>query len=181
MLLLTWTSTCAVVTPYCLQVTKIERVQNGAMWDNYLAQRKLKLKKYARGIASGDVRLNSSSAGGGLCIERRLWHGTGRGNVTPYQLVQLESGWCASYAAQGSCGKGTYFAPDPEYSKNGYASMHKGHNQLILADVLIGAQPCNFNNVLHVIFGFRTCSGSNVEAYTGKCAMQVPLRQLHKA
>ena len=66
-----------------LQISAIERVQNGAMLEAYQNQRDYMERKYAPGFANGGVRTNARSAGEGLTIERELWHGSKQ--VDPHQ------------------------------------------------------------------------------------------------
>jgi hypothetical protein len=66
-----------------VQITKLERVQNPVLWDAYLSHRNLICRKYGKGLGHGSLRVNKRAPGSGAPIERPLWHGTGRGNITP--------------------------------------------------------------------------------------------------
>jgi Poly(ADP-ribose) polymerase catalytic domain len=128
----------AMTGTHSLQLVKLERVQNTDMWLSYEAMRKHVLTvKYATGAAQGRVKVNAAAPGDGEPVERALWHGTR--SLPPHDLASTDVGWCASYAAPGSFGKGSYFATDPNYSLWGYAfGIAGGEKQLILADVLTG-------------------------------------------
>ena len=79
-----------------------------------------------------------------LALEQTLWHGTGRGQTSPHALCRSAQGWSAGRARDTGLtnGTGTYFAPTPAYPARSFYSVCRrtGDRQLIMADVLLGAQ-----------------------------------------
>ena len=82
------------------------------------------------------IRMNNDAPGNAPVLERRLWHGTRR--LNPKTIASSAVGWCATFANQGSCGSGSYFAPHASYSINDFASRTEGGSQVMLVDVLTG-------------------------------------------
>ena len=109
------------------------------MWGVYQRQRDVLLNvKYDR----SKIRMNNDAPGNAPVLERRLWHGTGGLNpndgINPKTIASSAVGWCATFARQGSCGRGSYFAPHASYSIKGFASRTEGGSQVMLVDVLTG-------------------------------------------
>ncbi|XDV54097.1 hypothetical protein PO909_022466 [Leuciscus waleckii] len=101
-------------------IIKIERVQNSALWRNYM------IKKEE--LEDKNNHKNN---------EQRLFHGTG-----PDKTDQINHhGFNRSYAgAHGAMyGNGSYFAVDPNYSAQGYSKSDVNrHKRMYLARVLVG-------------------------------------------
>ncbi|XP_050977095.1 protein mono-ADP-ribosyltransferase PARP14-like isoform X2 [Labeo rohita] len=99
---------------------KIERVQNSALWRNYM------IKKEE--LEDKNKHKNN---------EKLLFHGTG-----PDTTDQINNhGFNRSFAGMHGAlyGNGTYFAVDPSYSSKGYSKPdNKGHKRMYLARVLVG-------------------------------------------
>ncbi|XP_038559138.1 protein mono-ADP-ribosyltransferase PARP14-like isoform X2 [Micropterus salmoides] len=107
-------------TGLAANIISIDRVQNTTLWQSYqLLKKQLEVK---------NQHTNN---------ERRLFHGTGANSIN---LINTQ-GFNRSYAGtQGAMyGNGSYFAVDPGYSANGYATPDaKGHKRMYLARVLVG-------------------------------------------
>lgn len=114
-----------------LQVKRIQRVQNKVLWGKYRGHRTwLRDEKYQGRVTN-------------VNLETRLWHGTGRGSITPEKLAMSVTGWDTSYSKVAAYGHGCYFAVSPLYPNNGYFSTtQNGYRQLLLADVLTGMHCC---------------------------------------
>ncbi|XP_059395063.1 protein mono-ADP-ribosyltransferase PARP14-like [Carassius carassius] len=101
-------------------IIKIERVQNCALWRNYM------IKKEE--LEDKNKHKNN---------EKLLFHGTG-----PDTTDQINNqGFNRSFAGKNGAmyGNGTYFAVDPSYSVKGYSTPDaKGHKRIYLARVLVG-------------------------------------------
>ncbi|XP_026129260.1 poly [ADP-ribose] polymerase 14-like isoform X1 [Carassius auratus] len=101
-------------------IITIERVQNVALWRNYM------IKKEE--LEDKNKHTNN---------ERRLFHGTG-----PDKTDQINHhGFNRSFAGMHGAmyGNGTYFAVDPSYSARGYSKPDvNGHKRMYLARVLVG-------------------------------------------
>ncbi|XP_026129256.1 poly [ADP-ribose] polymerase 14-like isoform X1 [Carassius auratus] len=101
-------------------IITIERVQNFALWRNYM------IKKEE--LEDKNKHTNN---------ERRLFHGTG-----PDKTDQINHhGFNRSFAGMHGAmyGNGTYFAVDPSYSARGYSKPDvNGHKRMYLARVLVG-------------------------------------------
>ncbi|KTF83272.1 hypothetical protein cypCar_00029796 [Cyprinus carpio] len=109
-------------------IITIERVQNSALWRNYM------IKKEE--LEDKNKHKNN---------EKRLFHGTGPDNIDQIN----NNGFNRSFAGMHvycSCsflaamyGNGTYFAVDPNYSAQGYSAPDaNGHKRMYLARVLVG-------------------------------------------
>uniref|UniRef100_A0A671M0P1 Poly [ADP-ribose] polymerase n=2 Tax=Sinocyclocheilus anshuiensis TaxID=1608454 RepID=A0A671M0P1_9TELE len=102
------------------KITEIERVQNNALWKNYM------IKKEE--LEDKNKHKNN---------EKRLFHGTG-----PDKTDQINNhGFNRSFAGMHGAmyGNGTYFAVDPSYSAQGYSAPDaKGHKRMYLVRVLVG-------------------------------------------
>uniref|UniRef100_A0A671LYU6 Poly [ADP-ribose] polymerase n=1 Tax=Sinocyclocheilus anshuiensis TaxID=1608454 RepID=A0A671LYU6_9TELE len=101
------------------KITEIERVQNNALWKNYM------IKKEE--LEDKNKHKNN---------EKRLFHGTG-----PDKTDQINNhGFNRSFAGMHAMyGNGTYFAVDPSYSAQGYSAPDaKGHKRMYLVRVLVG-------------------------------------------
>ncbi|RXN11599.1 poly [ADP-ribose] polymerase 14-like isoform X1 [Labeo rohita] len=101
-------------------IIEIERVQNSALWRNYM------IKKEE--LEDKNKHKNN---------EKLLFHGTG-----PDTTDQINNhGFNRSFAGMHGAlyGNGTYFAVDPSYSSKGYSKPdNKGHKRMYLARVLVG-------------------------------------------
>uniref|UniRef100_A0A8C1MH48 Poly [ADP-ribose] polymerase n=2 Tax=Cyprinus carpio TaxID=7962 RepID=A0A8C1MH48_CYPCA len=101
-------------------IITIERVQNSALWRNYMIKKE----------ELEDKNKHTKN-------EKRLFHGTG-----PDKTDQINNhGFNRSFAGMHGAmyGKGTYFAVDPSYSAKGYSKPDaKGHKRIYLARVLVG-------------------------------------------
>uniref|UniRef100_A0A672TDR8 Poly [ADP-ribose] polymerase n=1 Tax=Sinocyclocheilus grahami TaxID=75366 RepID=A0A672TDR8_SINGR len=101
-------------------IIKIERVQNCALWRNYM------IKKEE--LEDKNKHKNN---------EKCLFHGTG-----PHTTDQINNqGFNRSFAGMNGAmyGNGTYFAVDPCYSAKGYCKADaNGHKRMYLAKVLVG-------------------------------------------
>nr|XP_017213521.2 poly [ADP-ribose] polymerase 14 isoform X1 [Danio rerio] len=107
-------------TGLTFKIIEIERVQNSALWRNYM----IKMNE----LEDKNQHKNN---------ERRLFHGTGSDTT---DLIN-NHGFNRSYAGMHGAmyGKGSYFAVDPSYSAKGYSKPDaKGHKRMYLAKVLVG-------------------------------------------
>ncbi|XP_073770751.1 protein mono-ADP-ribosyltransferase PARP14 isoform X2 [Danio rerio] len=107
-------------TGLTFKIIEIERVQNSALWRNYM----IKMNE----LEDKNKHKNN---------ERRLFHGTGSDTT---DLIN-NHGFNRSYAGMHSAiyGKGSSFAVDPSYSAKGYSKPDaKGHKRMYLAKVLVG-------------------------------------------
>ncbi|XP_039902752.1 protein mono-ADP-ribosyltransferase PARP14-like isoform X3 [Simochromis diagramma] len=104
-----------------VNIISIERVQNPTLWQNYQI-----LKKQ---MEAKNKHKNN---------EKLLFHGTRAKSV---DLIN-DKGFNRSYAGTNvgaAIGKGSYFAVNPNYSAQGYASPDaKGHKRMYQAKVLVG-------------------------------------------
>ncbi|XP_016128950.1 poly [ADP-ribose] polymerase 14-like [Sinocyclocheilus grahami] len=102
------------------KIIEIERVQNSALWKNYM------IKKEE--LEDKNKHKNN---------EKRLFHGTG-----PDKTDQINNhGFNRSFAGMHGAmyGNGSYFAVDPHYSAQGYSAPDaKGHKRMYLVRVLVG-------------------------------------------
>ncbi|KTG46693.1 hypothetical protein cypCar_00039653 [Cyprinus carpio] len=102
------------------KIIEIERVQNNALWKNYM------IKKEE--LEDKNKHKNN---------EKRLFHGTG-----PDKTDQINNnGFNRSFAGMHGAmyGNGSYFAVDPHYSAKGYSKPDaKGHKRMYLVRVLVG-------------------------------------------
>uniref|UniRef100_A0A673LIG0 Poly [ADP-ribose] polymerase n=1 Tax=Sinocyclocheilus rhinocerous TaxID=307959 RepID=A0A673LIG0_9TELE len=102
------------------KIIEIERVQNNALWKNYM------IKKEE--LEDKNKHKNN---------EKRLFHGTG-----PDKTDQINNhGFNRSFAGMNGAmyGNGSYFAVDPHYSAQGYSAPDaKGHKRMYLVRVLVG-------------------------------------------
>ncbi|TSV15231.1 Poly [ADP-ribose] polymerase 14 [Bagarius yarrelli] len=101
-------------------ILKIERIQNETLWKNYMNQKEYLEKK--------NKHQNN---------EKQLFHGTGADKIAKIN----ERGFNRSFAGMHGAmyGNGVYFAVDPKYSANGYATPDpQGHKRIYLARVLVG-------------------------------------------
>ncbi|XP_016410818.1 poly [ADP-ribose] polymerase 15-like [Sinocyclocheilus rhinocerous] len=98
----------------------IKRVQNSALWRNYMIKKE----------ELEDKNKHTKN-------EKRLFHGTG-----PDKTDQINNhGFNRSFAGMHGAmyGNGTYFAVDPNYSAQGYSAPDaKGHKRMYLVRVLVG-------------------------------------------
>jgi hypothetical protein len=105
--------------PSC-QVHKIERIQNKWLWKKYVNQREI-------------IELKNN----GESNEKYLFHGT-RSNP-PENIYKDEVGFDMRYSAQGSWGRGCYFAYNASYSGGGYEyQLSSGKKQMFFARVAVG-------------------------------------------
>uniref|UniRef100_A0A3Q3GV61 Poly [ADP-ribose] polymerase n=1 Tax=Labrus bergylta TaxID=56723 RepID=A0A3Q3GV61_9LABR len=107
-------------TGLTITIISIERVQSPTLWQSYQLKKKHMEKK------------NNHTKN-----EKRLFHGTGADSI---DLINKD-GFNRSYAGKHAAmyGNGTYFAVDPRYSAQGYASPDtQGHKRMYLARVLVG-------------------------------------------
>jgi O-acetyl-ADP-ribose deacetylase (regulator of RNase III) len=105
--------------PSC-QVHKIERIQNKWLWKKYVNQREI-------------IELKNN----GNPNEMHLFHGTR--NNPPENIYKDEVGFDMRYSAQGSWGRGCYFAYNASYSGGGYEyQLSSGKKQMFFARVAVG-------------------------------------------
>ncbi|RXN29689.1 poly [ADP-ribose] polymerase 14-like protein [Labeo rohita] len=101
-------------------IIEIERVQNSALWKNYMIKKEELEEK--------NKHKNN---------EKLLFHGTG-----PNKTDQINNhGFNRSFAGMHGAmyGNGSYFAVDPSYSAQGYSKPDtKGHKRMYLVRVLVG-------------------------------------------
>uniref|UniRef100_A0A8C1URK9 Poly [ADP-ribose] polymerase n=1 Tax=Cyprinus carpio TaxID=7962 RepID=A0A8C1URK9_CYPCA len=101
-------------------IITIERVQNSALWRNYMIKKE----------ELEDKNKHTKN-------EKRLFHGTG-----PDKTDQINNhGFNRSFAGMHGAmyGNGSYFAVDPRYSARGYSKPDiNGHKRMYLARVLVG-------------------------------------------
>uniref|UniRef100_A0A8C2KIW5 Poly [ADP-ribose] polymerase n=1 Tax=Cyprinus carpio TaxID=7962 RepID=A0A8C2KIW5_CYPCA len=101
-------------------IITIERVQNSALWRNYM------IKKEE--LEDKNKHKNN---------EKRLFHGTGPDNIDQINNNGFNRSFAGMHAAM--YGNGTYFAVDPNYSAQGYSAPDaKGHKRMYLVRVLVG-------------------------------------------
>ncbi|XP_028840585.1 protein mono-ADP-ribosyltransferase PARP14-like [Denticeps clupeoides] len=102
------------------KITKIDRVQNGGLWKNYMIKKK----------QMEDKNKHTNN-------EKNLFHGTSHNSIN---LIN-HHGFNRSYAGVHGAmyGNGAYFAVDPAYSARGYAKPDQtGLKRMYLAKVLVG-------------------------------------------
>ncbi|XP_016328595.1 poly [ADP-ribose] polymerase 14-like [Sinocyclocheilus anshuiensis] len=101
-------------------IITIERVQNSALWRNYMIKKE----------ELEDKNKHTKN-------EKRLFHGTG-----PDKTDQINNhGFNRSFAGMHGTmyGNGSYFAVDPKYSAQGYSKPDiNGHKRMYFARVLVG-------------------------------------------
>ncbi|XP_062392889.1 protein mono-ADP-ribosyltransferase PARP14 isoform X2 [Sardina pilchardus] len=108
-------------TGLALAINKIERVQNAALWKNYMIRK-----------AELDQKNNHTNN------EKRLWHGTLADKIDHINKHGFNRSYAGSQVGT-MYGKGSYFAVDPKYSANSYAPADvSGHRRMYLARVLVG-------------------------------------------
>uniref|UniRef100_A0A8C1GLI2 Poly [ADP-ribose] polymerase n=1 Tax=Cyprinus carpio TaxID=7962 RepID=A0A8C1GLI2_CYPCA len=101
-------------------IITIERVQNSALWRNYM------IKKEE--LEDKNKHKNN---------EKRLFHGTGPDKIDQINYNGFNRSFAGMHAAM--YGNGTYFAVDPNYSAQGYSAPDaNGHKRMYLARVLVG-------------------------------------------
>ncbi|KAL1266729.1 hypothetical protein QQF64_002404 [Cirrhinus molitorella] len=101
-------------------IITIERVQNSALWRNYMIKKEELEEK--------NQHKNN---------EKLLFHGTGHDKIDHIN----SNGFNRSFAGMNGAmyGNGTYFAVDPSYSAQGYSAPDaNGHKRMYLARVLVG-------------------------------------------
>lgn len=101
-----------------MKVTKIYRIQNKRLWDEYC--------KCCRTM----MKVNE-----GILKEEMLFHGTRKNK--PEMIYQDDSGFDMRHSAQGVWGRGNYFASNSCYS-DCYAYSEKGTKKMFAAWVLTG-------------------------------------------
>ncbi|XP_062393412.1 LOW QUALITY PROTEIN: protein mono-ADP-ribosyltransferase PARP14-like [Sardina pilchardus] len=112
-------------------IKKIERVQNAALWKNYM------IKK-----AELDQKNNHTNN------EKRLWHGTLADKIDHINKHGFNRSYAGSQVGT-MYGKGSYFAVDPQYSAQGYAQPDRnGHRRMYLARVLVGDYAQGASNMI---------------------------------
>ncbi|XP_076587780.1 protein mono-ADP-ribosyltransferase PARP14-like [Chaetodon auriga] len=101
-------------------IVSIERVQNATLWQNYqLMKKELEMK---------NKHTNN---------ERVLFHGTEAKSIDLINKQGFNRSYAGAHAAM--YGNGSYFAVDPIYSAQGYATPDaRGHKRMYLARVLVG-------------------------------------------
>ncbi|XP_051767293.1 protein mono-ADP-ribosyltransferase PARP15-like isoform X2 [Ctenopharyngodon idella] len=101
-------------------IIEIERVQNRALWKNYM------IKKEE--LEDKNKHKNN---------EKRLFHGTGPDNTDQINHHGFNRSFAGIHGAM--YGNGTYFAVDPSYAARGYSKSDiNGHKYIYLARVLVG-------------------------------------------
>ncbi|XP_034548949.1 protein mono-ADP-ribosyltransferase PARP14-like isoform X2 [Notolabrus celidotus] len=101
-------------------IISIERVQHLAQWQGYQIKKDQLEKK--------NNHKNN---------EKRLFHGTGADSIDLINTHGFNRSHAGKHAAM--FGNGTYFAVDPSYSAQGYATPDtNGHKRMYLAKVLVG-------------------------------------------
>uniref|UniRef100_A0A8C1YZA2 Poly [ADP-ribose] polymerase n=1 Tax=Cyprinus carpio TaxID=7962 RepID=A0A8C1YZA2_CYPCA len=107
-------------TNLTFNIIEIERVQNSALWRNYM-------------IKKEELEVKNKHKNN----EKLLFHGTG-----PDKTDQINHhGFNRSFAGMHGAmyGNGSYFAVDPRYSARGYSKPDiNGHKRMYLARVLVG-------------------------------------------
>ncbi|KAM9360379.1 protein mono-ADP-ribosyltransferase PARP14-like [Symphorus nematophorus] len=107
-------------TGLAANIISIERVQNTTLWQSYQLMKK-----------QLEVKNNHKNN------ERRLFHGTGAKSIDLINKQGFNRSYAGAHAAM--YGKGSYFAVDPIYSAQGYATPDmSGHKRMYLARVLVG-------------------------------------------
>ncbi|XP_060895176.1 protein mono-ADP-ribosyltransferase PARP14-like [Labrus mixtus] len=117
-------------TGLTITIISIERVQSPTLWQSY----QLKMKHM-------EQKNNHTNN------ERQLFHGTGADSI---DLINKD-GFNRSHAGKHAAmyGNGTYFAVDPCYSAQGYATPDtQGHKRMYLAQVLVGDFTQGVNGML---------------------------------
>jgi O-acetyl-ADP-ribose deacetylase (regulator of RNase III) len=102
-----------------VQVYSIDRIQNKWLWEKYLQQKELLIKK-----------------NGGIAKEEMLFHGTKSND--PKLIYDGETGFDMRLAASGMWGTATYFAYNASYSDRYAFKDAKGQRVMLLSTVLIG-------------------------------------------
>ncbi|KAK9968212.1 hypothetical protein ABG768_002547 [Culter alburnus] len=101
-------------------IIEIERVQNSALWRNYMIKKE----------EMEDKNKHKNN-------EKRLFHGTGPDNTDQINHNGFNRSFAGTHGAM--YGNGTYFAVDPSYSAQGYSKPDvNGHKRMYLARVLVG-------------------------------------------
>uniref|UniRef100_A0A8C2BU34 Poly [ADP-ribose] polymerase n=1 Tax=Cyprinus carpio TaxID=7962 RepID=A0A8C2BU34_CYPCA len=100
-------------------IIKIERVQNSALWRNYL-------------IKKEELEVKNKHTNN----EKLLFHGTGSDKTDQINNQGFNRSFAGMHALYGN---GTYFAVDPSYSAQGFSKPDaKGRKRIYLARVLVG-------------------------------------------
>ncbi|ROL54451.1 Poly [ADP-ribose] polymerase 14 [Anabarilius grahami] len=101
-------------------IIEIERVQNSALWRNFMIKKEEMEEK--------NKHKNN---------EKRLFHGTGPDKTDQINHHGFNRSFAGTHGAM--YGNGTYFAVDPSYSAQGYSNPDaNGHKRMYLARVLVG-------------------------------------------
>ncbi|XP_062870054.1 protein mono-ADP-ribosyltransferase PARP14-like isoform X2 [Trichomycterus rosablanca] len=101
-------------------ILTIDRIQNETLWRNYMNQKAFLERK------------NNHQKN-----EKLLFHGTGSKNIEKINDRGFNRSFAGTHGAM--IGNGVYFAVDPAYSAQGYASPDNlGHKRMYLARVLVG-------------------------------------------
>ena len=125
-----------------VKVTKIERVQNQAMWQSYVVKRQTLCYRETGGVQNTDEAAQKRAL---ARFERCwLWHGT---NAEVMEKI-LQQGFNRSFCGKNATmyGKGVYFARDASYSASTtYAAPDKnnGNQQYIYACRVVVGEYCN--------------------------------------
>uniref|UniRef100_A0A8C1QZM9 Poly [ADP-ribose] polymerase n=1 Tax=Cyprinus carpio TaxID=7962 RepID=A0A8C1QZM9_CYPCA len=107
-------------TGLSINIIKIERVQNSALWRNYL-------------IKKEELEVKNKHTNN----EKLLFHGTGSDKTDQINNQGFNRSFAGMHGAL--YGNGTYFAVDPSYSAQGFSKPDaKGRKRIYLARVLVG-------------------------------------------
>nr|XP_002126120.2 poly [ADP-ribose] polymerase 15-like [Ciona intestinalis] len=115
---------------YIQTIVKLERIQNVALYKQFLAQEE-------------KVRAKMSSRGVGQTVTRELFHGTS-GDVTDNIY---RNGFDRSHAGKNATayGKGVYFAVQAQYSHN-YTSLDRNNHRCMFLSKVVTGEYCAGNS-----------------------------------
>jgi len=117
-----WAAAAAALNSYGFgaEVTRVQRVQNERLWQDYAAQR----QRVAR-------------RNGGDANELVVKHGTS--GTDPMAVAGTDSGIDPRFCDRGMYGRGAYFAEEADYTHNGYAhALASGERQMFLCRIAAG-------------------------------------------
>jgi hypothetical protein len=122
-----------------VQVIRIERIQNLAMWQSYIVKRQTICYRETGHVASNDGNDDVVVRKALERFERRwLFHGTDSNVMNKILQQGFNRSFCGKNAT--AFGKGVYFATDASYSASPTYSVpdHQGHQYMIACRVVVG-------------------------------------------
>lgn len=139
-----------------IKITKIERIQNLAMWQSYVVKRQTVCiretdKKQSKQTKNpDDVKAQAAKMKSAMHRFERswLWHGTNAETLPKILQQGFNRSFCGKNATM--FGKGVYFARDASYSSHKtYAMPDTGGRQYVLAcKVVVGEYACGVKDAI---------------------------------